>query len=86
MNQTLRGRVPRESREIERNVKENTTRIPIEKIAKERKRERQREYLLWMGINIKTYWVEADTLPLVNSDSISIISLEFTFVWLLRKS
>ena len=29
---------------------------------------------------------EADKLPLVNSNSIPILSLEFPFVWLLRKS
>ena len=28
---------------------------------------------------------EADTLPLVNSNSIPVLSLEFSFVWLLKK-
>ena len=40
-----------------------------------------------MPANITSFaGYEADNLPLVNSDSIPILSLEFPFVWLLRKS
>ena len=44
------------------------------------------EKLLSLKANAKSAYVEADTLPLVNSNSIPVLSLEFHFVWLLRKS
>ena len=44
------------------------------------------EKLLSLKANTKLASVEADKLPPVNSDSIPVLSLEFPFVWLVRKS